>query len=312
MTVELRQLRYFVAVAEELHFRRAAERLYVAQPAISEQIRKLEVELGVRVFDRTPRRVTLTDAGAALLEEARRVLQQAESAQHAARNAHLRAGSRLRIGYPPDALPGVVPRGLRRLAGAAPGIDVALETGNALKLIDAVRNRRIDAVIAALPAPVEGLRTMSLGDEYLAVAVPITDDRALQPSVPIERVATPRVLLLPRDANPALHNAAVSLYREAGLSPDLIELAEPRADLAMLAVASGAGIALLPRSVKERHTSPGVRLVDVDSSEPAFEYALLTHPHDDSLPTRALMDALSRTVSQPERPAMPAPLSLVA
>jgi DNA-binding transcriptional LysR family regulator len=310
--VELRQLRYFVAVAEELHFRRAAERLYVAQPAVSEQIRKLEVELGVRVFDRTPRRVTLTDAGTALLEEARRVLRQAETAQHAARNAHLRAGSRLRIGYSPDALPGVVPRGLRRLAGSAPGIDVALETGDAPKLIDAVRKRRVDAAITALPAPVDGLRTLSLGVEHLVAAVPVTDDRALLSAMTIERIGPRRLLMPPRDANPALHNAVVSLYRAAGLSPHLVELAEPRVDLAMLAVASGAGVALLPRSVKERHTSPGVRLVDVTSPEPAFEYALLTHPHDDSLPTRALMDALSRAVEQTEPPATPAPLSLVA
>jgi DNA-binding transcriptional LysR family regulator len=301
-----------VAVAEELHFRRAAERLYVAQPAVSEQIRKLEVELGVRVFDRTPRGATLTDAGTALLEEARRVLQQAETAQHAARNAHLRAGSRLRIGYPPDSLPAVVPRALRRLAANAPGIEVALETGSAVKLIEAVRERRIDAAVTALPAPVEGLRTTLLGHEHLVAAVPVNDDRGLAPTVTLERLASSRVLIPPRDANPAFHNAVVAMYRNAGLSPVLVELAEPRADLAMLAVASGAGVALLPRSVKERHTSHGIRLVDVASDEPAFEYAAVTHPHDDRLPTRALIQALTRAVEQIEPPVSPRPLSLVA
>src|SRR6188472_1733908 len=124
--MELRHLRYFVAVAEELHFRRAAERLHVAQPAVSEQIRKLEAELGVQLLARTQRSVALTPAGAAMLEEARRVLRQADAACHAAREAHGLALAQLRIGYLPDVLPSVVPRLLRRYATAAPGIRVTL------------------------------------------------------------------------------------------------------------------------------------------------------------------------------------------
>src|SRR3954471_24391134 len=102
--MELRHLRYFVAVAEELHFRRAAERLHVAQPAVSEQLRKLEAELGVRLLNRTQRSVSLTDAAASLQTAARRVLLQADVARLPARAARARATSRLRIGYMPTAL----------------------------------------------------------------------------------------------------------------------------------------------------------------------------------------------------------------
>jgi len=194
---------------------------------------------------------------------------------------------------------------------------VTFETGAAMKLIEAVRERRADAAITALPAPVDGLRTTVLGDEHLVAVVPVSDDRALQPSLTLEQLASSRVLLPPREANPTFHTAVVSMFRNEGLSPEIVELAEPRADLAMLAVASGAGIALLPASVKERHTSPGVRLVDVSAPEPVFQYAALTHPDDDGLPTRALLHALTRAAEQPTATPAPAPapapaLALVA
>src|SRR3954454_2285688 len=149
--MELRHLRYFVAVAEELHFRRAADRLHVAQPAVSDQVRRLEQELGVRLFDRTHRSVSLTDAGSALLEEARRrVVRHADVACRAARGAGSRATMRLRIGYLPDSLPLAVPRALRQLTTSAPVLQVDLETGLALRLVDDLRAGRLDAVVTTL------------------------------------------------------------------------------------------------------------------------------------------------------------------
>src|SRR3954454_21427117 len=200
--MELRHLRYFVAVAEELHFRRAAERLYVAQPAVSEQIRKLEAELGVRLFDRTHRSVSLTGPGQALLVEARRVLQQAELAQLAARNARDSAGARLRVGYVPDALPPSIPRALHHLVSAAPRVEVSLEAGATLSLIQAVRDDRLDAVVVGLPAPAKGLHVVSLGHQPLVAALPFSDARGTEPDLTLEQLDPERLVMLPRDANP--------------------------------------------------------------------------------------------------------------
>ncbi len=308
--MELRHLRYFVAVAEELHFRRAAERLYVAQPAVSEQIRKLEVELGVRLFDRTQRSVALTQAGSALLVEARHVLHQAEVAQLAARNAHDAAGSKLRIGYVPDALPASVPRALQELASSGPRVEVSLESGPTNQLIQSVRDQRLDAVIVGLPAPAKGLHATSLGAQSLVAAVPAGSSKAAEPELTLARLDPERLVMLPRDANPALHDAVVSLCRDAGLSPTFVEASEPRVEAVLLAVAAGAGAALLPASVAQRYAIPGVRLVELADAEPAFEAAVLTRPDHDSLAIQRFLHAVSHLAKR--RTLAPVRLQLAA
>jgi DNA-binding transcriptional LysR family regulator len=296
--VELRHLRYFVAVAEELHFRRAAERLYVAQPAVSEQIRKLEVELGVRLFDRTHRSVALTQAGSALLVEARRVLHQADIAQRAARNAHESAACKLRIGYVPDALPTSVPRALQSLAAATPRVDVSLEAGTTNQLVQSVRDGLLDAVVVGLPAPAKGLQATSLGDQSFVAAVPATSAVAFDSEVSLERLAPERLVMLPRDSNPALHDAIVAVCRDAELSPTFVEAPEPRVEAVLLSVAAGAGVALLPASVAQRYGTPGVRLVDLAEAGPAFEAAVLTRPDHDSLVIQRFLHAVAHATKR--------------
>jgi len=310
--MELRQLKYFVAVAEELHFRRAAERLYVAQPAVSEQIRKLEAELGVRLFDRTNRRVAITEAGAALLEEGRRVLAQADTAQLAARNARERADAWLRIGYLPDSLPASVPRALGHLARDAPRVRVSLETGPAIRLIQRVRDRELDAVVAGLPAPTAGLLVTSLGHQSMVAAIAVTDARAVAPAVSLARLAPTRLVTMARDVNPAFYDAVVSLCRDAAVAPTLFEVPEPRVESVLLAVAAGAGPALLPAAVTERYAIPGVRFVPLEDGDSAFESAVLTQPDADNMASAAFLNALARfavsTAARPEadagRPAL--------
>jgi DNA-binding transcriptional LysR family regulator len=293
--MELRHLRYFVAVGEELHFRRAAERLHVAQPAVSEQVRKLEQELGVKLFDRTQRSVALTPAGAAMLEEARRVLRHAEVAQQAARSAGQRATMRLRIGYLADSLPASVPRALRHVTTSSPTVDIDLETGPALRLIEELRAHRLDAVVIALPAPTSGLRVTPIGEQRAVAVLPAAHRNARGAAVNLKRLAPERIVILPRDANPAFHNAVVAMCRTAGLAPTLVQTTEPRIEHALLSVATGAGMALVPESTAERYTAPGIRFVPLDGAEPAFQTAVLTRPDTNSLPTHNFLQALSRT-----------------
>jgi DNA-binding transcriptional LysR family regulator len=303
--MEFRQLKYFVAVAEELHFRRAAERLYVAQPAVSEQIRKLEAELGVRLFNRTNRSVEITDAGAALLEEARRVLAQAEAAQLAARNAHDRAGGRLRIGYPADSLPPSVPRALRHLAATSPRVDVSVETGPSVRLIQRVRDRQLDAVVVGLPAPTSGLAVTSLGHQSMVAAIAASDAQASAPTVSLAALAPERLVTMSRAVNPAFYDAVLSLSRDAEVAPSLTEVSEPRVESVLLAVASGAGPAVLPAAVTERHTLPGVVFVPLEDGESTFESAVLTHPAASDLPTARFLRTVEHFVGLPaNRPAL--------
>jgi DNA-binding transcriptional LysR family regulator len=306
--MELRHLRYFVAVAEELHFRRAAERLHVAQPAVSEQVRKLEEELGVRLFDRTQRSVSITDAGAALLEEARRVLHQADVAITAARNARDRATTRLRIGHLPDSMPASVARAMQLLGASAPRVQISLETGGAVRLIEEVRAQRLDAAVVGLPAPTGGLRTTPAGAQGVVAALPVTHPQAVNPTVSIDRLAPERLIVLPADVNPPFHNAVISLCREAALSPTFVEVAEARVEHVLLAVAAGAGTALLPESAAERHVAPGVRFVALDRAEPAFDSVVLTRPDTENLATVGFLRAMARAVrpaeAVPSRPAI--------
>src|SRR3954447_15141366 len=269
--MELRHLRYFVAVAEELHFRRAGERLHVAQPAVSEQVRKLEQELGVQLFDRSQRGVSLTVAGAAMLEEARRTLRQADVAAQAARSARDRAGLRLRVGYLPDSLPGAVARGWRRLAGALPNLEVDLEAGPAHGLIDSLRAGRLDAVVSSLPGATADLRITPLGQQALLAALPVGHAQAVNSAVVLEWVARERLVVLPHELNPAFRHAIVAMCRTAGVSPTLLEVGG--VEQALLAVTSGAGMALLPESVTERFVAGGIRFPPLPGAESALATA---------------------------------------
>jgi DNA-binding transcriptional LysR family regulator len=300
--LELRQLRYFMAVAEELHFQRAAERLYIAQSAISAQIRKLESELGTPLFDRTHRGVTLTPAGCALRDEARGVLRQVEALAQAARSARDTTAGRLKLGYGSFTIPRALPHALERFRATAPSIDVVLETGTPLHMIGEVRAGRLDAAVVSLPAPVAGLRVTCLGVEHAIAATPEGDGDA---PVTLEELDRTRLLIAPRDANPAFYDAVVSACREGGISPTLIHACAPQVEHVLLSVAAGLGIALVPESVGECHVVPGVRFRSLATALPIGEAVVVSR--DDTASTT--IAAFLRAATNASRSAAIEPLT---
>jgi DNA-binding transcriptional LysR family regulator len=277
--VELRHLRYFVAVAEELHFRRAADRLHVAQPAISEQVRKLESELGVTLLDRSHHSVSLTDAGAAMLVEARRVLRQAEVAQQVAKQTAQRVASRLRVGYAFDCLPAPISHALRGFGACVPGTELALQAGAMPGLIDDVRAGRLDVAAVFLPAPVSGLRATPITREGTVVAVPLMHRFADQTELDIEQLGESTLLVMPRAVNPAFFDGVLGACRGAGISPSLQESHEARIEALLMGVALGHGLALLPASATDRYSLAGVRYVPLAAAALFHEVALVAGPH---------------------------------
>jgi DNA-binding transcriptional LysR family regulator len=294
----LRRLRYFVAVAQELSFHRAAEHLHVAQAAVSEQIRKLEAELGVLLFTRTSRGVTLTDSGTAMLEEARRVLRQAEAAERAARHAHARSVGRLRFGYLPDALPPAVPRALRAFTAAAPEIRLMLQTGGARSLLDDVRKKRLDVALICLPAPTSGLRVVRMGEEGTVVAVPDSHPCANERFIPLKALEGTPFVQLSRAVNPAFHDSVISACSAGGLAPTLIDVGEPGLEHVLLAVASGAGVALLPASAATRYCTPGVQFRPLAAPALVCEMAMVARVETDTI-TTAFLSLAGRPTQSP-------------
>ncbi|HVE41746.1 MAG TPA: LysR substrate-binding domain-containing protein [Planctomycetota bacterium] len=248
--MELRHLKYFVAVADELHFGRAASRLQISQPPLSQQIRRLEEELGVELFRRTKRKVQLTSAGRAFLDRARQLLQEVERAVEATRQAARGVVGRIEVGYAPTAEIRVIPRLLKRIRERSPKVEVGLHLLNPADLTEALRQSRIDVALTRLPLDEEGIRTERFLREELLLAVGARSLLARGETVRPERLQGVPLLMFPRGLAPAMHDSIVGYFRAAGVSPHLAyAIGSISGGLGL--IASGMGVSIVPESVKD-------------------------------------------------------------
>jgi len=271
--VELRLLRYFVAVAEELHFNRAAQRLYLSQPSLSVQIRKLEQELGTPLFVRDRRRVALTPAGVALLEPARRVLAAADQLPGLARAA-AGAGGQLAIGFVPYARSRVLPNLMHAARHGMPAADLTVRAGNdTLEVFTDLRDGRIDAGIFGAHPDAAWLQTLTLTVEPFYAALPAGHRLANRSHLRLAELAAETFALFPRQLNPAAHDHLITWFTQAGYTP-IIGQASRRMDESLMFVAGGGGVALFPQSVTEAINEPKVVFRRLTHPTPTVEIVL--------------------------------------
>jgi DNA-binding transcriptional LysR family regulator len=278
--LELRHLRYFVAVAEELHFGRAAARLRIAQPPLSQQIRRLETSLGVELLRRTRRRVELTEAGRLLLEGARPLIAQAEALERAMGRAARGDIGRLGVGFVGSVTQDVLPTLLRGFRDRHPEVVVTLSELSTLEQIEALRERRIGAGLLRPPVGDPAVATMPLLEEPLVAALPDFHRLARRRTVSISALADEPFVLIGREVNPAFHDDVVSACRAAGFSPDVVQEAGEMQTI-MSVVAAGIGVSLVPASVERlRREGDGVAYRPLRPSSVRLVVALAWRPAD--------------------------------
>jgi DNA-binding transcriptional LysR family regulator len=270
--MKLNQLRYFVAVAEELHFGRAASRLHIAQPPLSRQIRDLEVELGLPLFTRTKRRVGLTDAGRTFLDEARVALAQLDHAADAARRAGQGEIGQLIVSVVPTVDHEVFTRILRSFANRYPKVHVVIRSLSTAAQVQGLLMGTLQAGFLRMPVQDDGLVVRLVSKEPLVAALPVTHRLASIRRLSLAALAEAPLVIFPRQLAPGYYDAIVSLFQRAGLHLRIAQEAEHLETILGL-VAGGFGASLLPGSVRSIR-SRGVVYRQLADRRPLVETAV--------------------------------------
>jgi len=299
--VELRHLRYALAVAEERNFTRAAARLGIRQPPLSQQIRDLERELGVTLFHRLPYGAEPTDAGIAFVEEARRVLEQVDRTSRAAQRAGRGESGHLRLGFTnSSAFNRLIPGCISRFRSAYPGVALSLEEANTMHLLDRLLSDRLDAAFIrpVMPNP-EGIDVAALSEEETRIVLPDTHPQAAASSLSLAALREDRFVLFPRSIGLSLFDAIVSACRDSGFEPVAGQEA-PQISSVINLVAAGLGVSVVPASIAQIQVA-GIRYLPIDGPAPVAHLALATRRHDPSPVVRNLLTLVRAFQHMPGR-----------
>jgi DNA-binding transcriptional LysR family regulator len=254
--LELRHLRYFVAVAEELHFSRAAERLHMAQPPLSQQIRKLEQYLGHPLFNRNSRTVALTQAGEALLERSRYLLRRLEDDLETVRRVGRGEIGTLTVGFIGSAMLTVLPALISSYRRRFPQVDLRLRELTTSSLVDAIRQGAVDLGFLRDAGPTDGLIVENAVAERFVVALAAKHPLAGRNKVDLTRLKGEPLILFPRELGPLAWDKTIALCEWSGFRPTIVQDA-PEWLTVLRLVSSGLGFSIAPACVTTIQT-PGL------------------------------------------------------
>jgi len=296
MNFELRQLRHFVTVAEELHFGRAAERLHMTQPPLSQSIANLESQLGTPLFLRNRRQVTLTPAGTALLPEARRLLEDAGALPGLVQRAAAGEAGRLTLAFVSTADYSVLPAILQRYRSAYPQVQLVLREATSDVQAEELLHGRIDAgfVIPPLPGRLDtSVAYRKVLEEPLILCAP-AGLQALRAEGPVSLRTLPPLplVIFPRTLAPQLHDAILATFRAAGLTPVIGQEAIQMQTIVSL-VSGGMGLALVPQSVSNLMRA-GVEYRALVEPTPLTELGVAWRRDSDSPVLRGFLELIEK------------------
>jgi DNA-binding transcriptional LysR family regulator len=291
--MELRHLRYFVTLAEELHFGKAAEKLHIAQPPLSQQIRQLEQELGFELFHRTKRSVQLTEAGQVFLGEVQQIFKQLQQAIQTGQQTNRGEIGQLVVGFVSTAAYNILPKILKDFRSLVAGVSLELHELTTDQQLEWLREGRMDVGFIRPPVEDNTFSWETIFQESLIVALPETHRLANQCDVSLRSLANEPFILFPRKLAPGLYDLIISLCQQAGFSPSVAQEAIQMQTIVSL-VAGEMGVAIAPESLQNLQRT-GVVYKNIQEATPKAAIAMIWRKNEKSPIVQRFLETIKQT-----------------
>ena len=289
--MELRHLRYFVAVAEEENVSRAALKLHVSQPGLSRQVHDLEDEIGFQLFERSPKSVKLTEAGKVFLTEARAVLQHADDAVKKARATAGGTSGEINVGYAPSLTIQILPQALRKFQEKFPGVRVVLHDLSTEEMLSQIGENKLQVALTVRPSAklLRGLKFEELARYAMCVAVAPKHPLAKSKSVSLEQISREPLIAYNRKDYPEYHEMLEKLFAPVGRKPRIVGEHDGVSSI-VAAVEAGRGFALVPSCVASM-VGPRLKLLPLKPALPAIPVVAIWRKKSETEPVKSFIVA---------------------